>query len=270
MKTIKTLIVDDEPLARLMIAKLIEEEHDIELVAQAGDGKSALTLLGRESIDLLFLDVQMPGMSGIELLQKLPATRRPAVIFTTAFDAFALKAFELHAIDFLLKPYTDERFRAALARIRRHLQQPSLADLAQRMEAMLQHFQDRPAADSGTAGASPRPVASAVPTQLVAKSGSDIHVFRSDQIKWVEGQGDYLKIHGTAGSALVRETMTHFLGRVPAGQFARIHKSTIVNVSFIRKLEPIYSGDYRLELTDGTLLRVSRHYREQLVPLLQS
>lgn len=266
MKPIRTLIVDDEPLARLMIAKLLESERDVEVVAQANDGKAALTLLGREQIDLMFLDVQMPGLSGIELLQKLPATRRPAVIFTTAFDAFALKAFELHAIDFLLKPYTDERFHAALARMRRHLQQPSLTDLAQRMEAMLQRFHDRPAA----ATAAPAPTAAATPVQLVAKSGSDIHVFRSDQVKWVEGQGDYLKIHGTAGSALVRETMTHFLGRVPAGQFARIHKSTIVNISFIRKLEPIYSGDYRLEMTDGTVLRVSRHYREQLVPLLQS
>lgn len=267
MKPIKVLIVDDEPLARLMIAKLLESERDIEIVAQAGDGKSALTLLSRETIDLLFLDVQMPGLSGIELLQKLPATRRPAVIFTTAYDAFALKAFELHAIDFLLKPYTDERFHAALARMRRQLQQPSLSELAQRMEALLQQFQEKPAAAPTAPAALAAPGA---PVQLVAKSGSDIHVFRSDQVKWVEGQGDYLKIHGSAGSALVRETMTHFLGRVPAGQFVRIHKSTIVNVGFIRKLEPIYSGDYRLELTDGTVLRVSRHYREQLVPLLQS
>jgi two-component system LytT family response regulator len=265
MNTIRTLIIDDEPLARAMIAKLLESEPGIEIVGQAGDGKSALTLINRESPELVFLDVQMPGMSGIELLHKLSPARRPAVIFTTAYDSFALQAFEMHAIDFLLKPFSDERFRGALARMRRQLRQADLGELTDRMESLLRTFSEKPS------GTPPNPPASAAvaPTQLVAKSGSDIHVFRSDQIKWVEGQGDYLKIHGAAGSALVRETMTHFLGRVPAGQFVRIHKSTIVNLSFIRKLEPIYSGDYRLELTDGTVLRVSRHYREQLVPLLQ-
>lgn len=263
MNPIKTLIVDDEPLARAMIAKLLETEADIEIAGEAADGKSALTLIHREAPELMFLDVQMPGLSGIELLQKLPAAKRPAVIFVTAYDAFALKAFELHAIDFLLKPYTDERFHGALARMRRLLRRQDIGELTVRMESLLKTFSERPAPAAALAAPA------TAPTQLVAKSGSDIHVFRSDQIKWVEGQGDYLKIHGTAGSALVRETMTHFLGRVPGGQFVRVHKSTIVNLAFVRRLEPIYSGDYRLELTDGTVLRVSRHYREQLVPLLQ-
>ncbi|MBA4136310.1 MAG: DNA-binding response regulator [Opitutus sp.] len=266
MKLIKTLIVDDEPLARAMVAKLLETEADIELVGEAAEGRAALTLINRAAPELLFLDVQMPGMSGIELLQKLPAAKRPAVIFVTAYDAFALKAFELHAIDFLLKPYTDERFHAALARMRRQLRQADIGALTDRMESLLKTFSSRSAHVRSGAAAE---VAASAPLQLVAKSGSDIHVFRTDQIKWVEGQGDYLKIHGTAGSALVRETMTHFLGRVPGGQFVRVHKSTIVNLTFVRRLEPIYSGDYRLELTDGTVLRVSRHYREQLVPLLQ-
>lgn len=268
MNPIQTLIVDDEPLARAMIAKLLESEPDIEVIGEAADGKAAFTLLNRTAPELLFLDVQMPGMSGIELLQRLSAAKRPAVIFVTAYDAFALKAFELHAIDFLLKPYTDERFRDALARMRRQLRQADLGALTDRMESLLKTFSARATAAAAPA-VSVAPAAVA-PTQLVAKSGSDIHVFRSDQIKWVEGQGDYLKIHGTAGSALVRETMTHFLGRVPGGQFVRVHKSTIVNLAFVRRLEPIYSGDYRLELTDGTVLRVSRHFREQLVPLLHA
>jgi two-component system LytT family response regulator len=262
MNPIKTLIIDDEPLARAMIAQLLAQEPDIEVVGEAGDGKSAFALIQRTAPELLLLDVQMPGMSGIELLQRLPAAKRPAVIFVTAFDAFAIRAFELHAIDFLLKPYTDERFAAALARMRRQLRQADLGALTDQMASLLRTFAERHGAEAARAPA-------AAPTQLVAKSGSDIHVFRSDQVKWVEGQGDYLKIHGTTGSALVRETMTHFLGRVPPGQFVRIHKSTIVNLAFVRRLEPIYSGDYRLELTDGTALRVSRHYREQLVPLLQ-
>ena len=257
MNSIRTLIVDDEPLARALIAKLLEAERDIEVVGEAGDGKSALAQITKTAPELIFLDVQMPGLTGVELLAKLPPGRRPAVIFTTAFDAFALKAFELHAIDFLLKPYTDERFHAAVARMRRQLRQPDLDALAQRMDSLLAHFDLR------------GPAPAAAPSQVVARSGSDIHVFRSDQIKWVEAQGDYLKIHGLAGSALVRETMTHFLGRVAAGQFVRVHKSTIVNLAFVRRLEPIYSGDYRLELTDGTVLRVSRHYREQLLPLLR-
>lgn len=253
VKRIRSLIVDDEPLARDMIAALLATERDVEIVGQAHDGRSALQQMQLLTPDLVFLDVQMPIMSGIEVLRRVPAGARPPVIFVTAYDKFALTAFELHAIDYLLKPYTDERFFCALARMRRQLLQPDAADLTRRISALLESF---PLVDdAGRGGAE---------AQLAAKSGNDIHVFRAAEIKWVEGQGDYLKLHGARGGALVRETMGHFLERVPKGRFARIHKSTIVNLAYIRKLEPIFSGDYRLVLTDGTVLRVSRHYRAEL------
>jgi len=256
MPRLNAVIIDDEPLARAALARLLATERDVLILGEAADGASALRLMQHVTPDLVFLDVQLPDMTGLEILQRLPGATRPAVIFVTAHGGFALKAFELQAVDYLLKPYTDERFHQALARIRRQRLQPTLVSLSALVDGLLRHWPDetrtRPAALPEAAD------------QLVAKSGTNLHVFKTGQVKWVEGQGDYLKIHSATGNALVRETMRHFLGRVPPGRFVRVHKSAIVNLAFVRRLESIHSGDYRLELVDGTVLRVSRSYREHL------
>lgn len=258
MRPITTLIVDDEPLARAGLLKLLEAESDVSVAGQAADGRAALTLIGSLKPDLVLLDVQLPDMSGFDLLRLIPAERRPAVIFTTAHAGFAVQAFELHAVDYLLKPCAEARFRQAVDRARRMLVEPDAAALLAMVDSLLQHRALRQLA---------RPAGS---ERIVLKSGTDLHVCRAVQVKWVEGQGDYLRVHGVAGNTLVRETMGRFLGRMPAGRFVRVHKSTIVNVDFVRRLESIHSGDCRLELTDGTILRVSRHYREQLCAALES
>jgi two-component system LytT family response regulator len=256
MPRLNAVIIDDEPLARAALVRLLGPERDIAIVGEAADGGSALELMQHVTPDLVLLDVQLPDMTGLEILQQLPGPRRPAVIFVTAHGGFALKAFELQAVDYLLKPYTDERFHQALARIRRQRLQPTLASLSALVDALRRDWPEAPRT---------QPVAlPEAADQLVAKSGTNLHVFKTGQIKWVEAQGDYLRIHSATGNVLVRETMRHFLARVQPARFVRVHKSTIVNIAFVRRLESIHSGDYRLELVDGTVLRVSRSYREHL------
>lgn len=250
MATITTVIVDDEPLARAAAAQLLALDPDLVLAGEAADGRSALALLRRVQPDLVLLDLDLPDQTGLGLLGQLPEERRPEVIFMTAHGEFARQAFDVHAVDYLMKPCTDARFREAVARLRRRRGRTSLAALAAQLDSLLQRVQAPPPART--------------PDRLTVRSGGELHVFATDQIKWVEGQGDYLKIHGTGGSALVRETMRHFLGRVDPARFVRVHKSAIVNLAFVRRLEPIYSGDYRLELQDNTVLRVSRNYRTAL------
>lgn len=256
MIPLHAVIVDDEPLARAALRRLLGAEADIAIAGEAADGAAALALIRQTGPDLVFLDVELPDMTGPEILRQLPADGRPSVIFVTAHGRHALQAFELHAVDYLLKPYADERFHLALARARRARPQPTMDSLLALVDGLLRHS---PAALRAEPGA---PVLT--PDRLIAKSGTELHVFKADQVKWVQGQGDYLKIHSAAGNALVRETMGSFLGRVPPGRFIRVHKSAIVNLAFVRRLESIHSGDYRLELTDGTVLRVSRTHREHL------
>ncbi|WP_438480879.1 LytR/AlgR family response regulator transcription factor [Oleiharenicola lentus] len=259
MSRINAVIVDDEPLARGTIAKLLGGHADVTVAGEAGNGQSALALLRHLSPDLLFLDMEMPDMTGLEMLKQLPEAQRPAVIFVTSHSAFALKAFECRAVDFLLKPYSDERFHQALARARGELRQPDIAALTKSVEALLQQM---------PAGAIPPDAKAIDSNRLTVKSGGDIHVLKAEHIKWVEAQGDYLRIHSTTGRTLVRETMGQFLARASTGKFVRVHKSAIVNAAFISRMKPMHAGDCRLELSDGTVLRVSRTYREELRAVL--
>ena len=256
MTRLNAVIIDDEPRARAALRRLLDAEPDIAIAGEAADGGAALELLQRAAPDLVFLDVGLPDMTGVDILRQLPQDRRPAVIFVTAHGGHALQAFELHAVDYLLKPYADDRFHLALARARRARAQPTMASLLALVDGLLRHW---------PAAACREPAAPVMASdQIIAKSGTELHVFKAGQVKWVQGQGDYLKIHSTTGNALVRETMGSFLGRVPPGRFLRVHKSAIVNLAYVRRLESIHSGDYRLELSDGTVLRVSRNYREHL------
>jgi len=246
------VIVDDDPLARAALRHLLREERDFRVVGEAADGATALALLKEETPSLLFLDVELPDMPGIDVLAQLPAGRRPPVIFTTAHPQFAVDAFEFRALDYLLKPFRDDRFHEALERARRALQQPAIDRLAGQVNHLLRHWPAK------------APTAGTLEPQFMAKSGNDLHVFKLEQIKWVEAQGDYLKLHGTIRSTLVRETMKHFLARAPAGIFLRVHKSAIVNLRHVRRLTPLRSGDYQVELLDGSSVRASRNYFAQL------
>jgi two-component system, LytTR family, response regulator len=250
---IRTLIVDDEPLARTRIRSLLQDEADIEVVGECGDGKQAVVALRDLQPDLVFLDVQMPALDGFEVLEAVRGDRLPAVIFVTAYDRYAIRAFEHHALDYLLKPFDRDRFQKALARLRADLQRKQQASASQRLAAMLQDVQS----------SSRKPV-----QRLVIKSGGRIFFLRVEEIDWIEAAGNYVRLHVGKETHLLRETMNSLEGRLDGQQFVRIHRSTIVAMDRIKELQPWFHGDFKVILKDGGELTLSRGYRQKLQEML--
>lgn len=258
---IRAVIVDDEPAARRGVALLLKEHTEVEVVGQAGSHSEAVELLRAERPDLLFLDVQMPGGDGFSVLDALPAAERPVVIFATAFDQHALKAFEVSAVDYLLKPYEDDRFHAAVTKAVRALQGRGGRAPAQSPELarLLEYLGRLPGVGQGAAAEG----------RIQVKSGGEIIFLRPDEIDWIEAEGDYMKFHTGGKSLLMRETMARLEARLDGRRFVRIHRSVIVNIDRIRKLAPSFAGDHTVVLRDGTTLRLSRSYHDRLSDLLR-
>jgi two-component system LytT family response regulator len=250
--TIRTVIVDDEPLARTRIRSLLEREPDIVIVGECGDGRQAVNDLRQLEPDLVFLDVQMPALDGFGVLEALDNERLPAVIFVTAHDRYALRAFEVHALDYLLKPFDRERFQKALERVRNQLEHAETAASRQRLLALLEDVQ-----------AARKPL-----QRVVIKSEGRVFFVRVEDIDWIEAAGNYLRLHVGRETHLLRETMNGLEGRLDPAQFVRIHRSTMVQFDRIRELQPWFHGDYRVLLRDGTELTLSRGYRQKLQELL--
>jgi two-component system LytT family response regulator len=251
---IRTLIVDDEPLGRSGISARLKHEPDIEMVGECANGRLAVEALRTLDPDLLFLDVQMPGMNGFEVLAHIKSGPLPVVIFVTAYDAYALRAFDVHALDYLLKPIDDERFKRALERARAHLQQKSESALGQQITALLAGLPK----DAPTSSTEPKPR-----DRFVIKSGGRISFVKAEEVDWIEAVGDYARLHVGRQAHLVRETMATLAARLDAG-FLRIHRSVIVNAERIKELHPLFNGEYNVILRDGTELKSSRSYRERL------
>jgi two-component system, LytTR family, response regulator len=248
MKKIKVLVVDDEPLARERLTSLLSQEPDIELVGPARDGEEALTAIHDESPDLVFLDVQMPQMNGFDVIDAVGTDKMPLVIFVTAYDQHALKAFQVRALDYLLKPFDRERFGDALQRARKQLDREETGDLGRRLLALVKDLRrDQPRSD-----------------RLVVKSGGRLFFLRTDEIDWVEAAGNYVRLHVGPASHLLRETMNAIEGRLDPEKFFRIHRSRIVNMERIQELQPWLNGEYAVLLRTGTRLTLSRGYREKL------
>jgi two-component system, LytTR family, response regulator len=233
---LRTLIVDDMPLSRARVRRYLSDEPDVEVVGECGDADTAMADIDRLKPDLLMLDVQMPGASGFELLGRLPPDRRPAVVFITAFEEFAVQAFAAEAVDYLLKPFDHERLRQALAKVRARLQQRRAGDAAARGPHL-----DR------------IPIKSVGRTDYVSTSAID----------WVESAGNYLSLHCGKDVHLVRETMSQFEAHLDPKVFLRIHRSTIVRTDAVQSVEPLFNGDRSVTLRDGTRLTLSRSYRER-------
>ncbi len=250
--TIRTLIVDDEPLARTRIRSLLEREPDIEVVGESGDGQQAVAMIQELQPDLLFLDVQMPALDGFAVLEAIDAERLPAVIFVTAYDRYAIRAFDVHALDYLLKPFDRERFPRALERARAQLQRDEKVAASEKLLALIEDVQSQK-----------KPL-----QRLVIKAAGRVFFLRLEEIDWIEAAGNYVKLHVGAETHLLRETMNALEGRLNAEQFVRIHRSTIVNLDRIQELQPWFHGDYRVILHDGTQLTLSRGYRQKLQELL--
>lgn len=248
---IRTLIVDDEELARDRLRSLLEREPRIELIGEAGDGKSAVSAVEKLKPDLLFLDVQMPELNGFEVLQALDKKTRPNVVFVTAHDKFALKAFDVHAVDYLLKPFDRERFQTALERAISKIQTQSAEKSDASVEAVLQEV--KPAG----------PV-----ERLLVKSEGRVLLVKVEDIDWIEAADNYVHLRVGKDSHMMRETMSSLETKLPPDKFMRISRSTIVNVERIQELQPMFHGEYIVVLKNGTKLTLSRSYRDKLDRLL--
>jgi two-component system LytT family response regulator len=250
MKPIRVMVVDDEPLAREHLVALFADEPDMTVVAEAGGGSEAVRLIKSERPDLVFLDVQMPGLNGFDVLRALPSDRMPLVVFVTAYDVHAVNAFEVAAVDYLLKPVVEERFRLAVRRARER----ALAPTAHGVLAQLSAIADR----------MPSTPADRVP---ITVDGRVLFVAPRD-IDWIDADDDHLRLHVGKQVHVVRETLGHMEARLKTG-FVRIRRSTLVNVERIREVQPWVKGDYVVILDDGTRLTSGRTYRERVRALLR-
>jgi len=257
MEKLRVLIVDDERPARRALRSLLEKEPDIEVVGEAADGEEALEAINELAPQIVFLDIQMPLLTGLEALQKLAPARRPEIVFVTAFDEFALRAFDLQAADYIVKPFSDERFRSALDRARRRVRSGSLNATEKALRALLEHLQQPGAALPAAA----KPAAGVDFSRLVVKADGQLHFLNQSDIRWVEGQGDFVKLHLKDRGLMVRMTLTKIEEMLDPEMFVRIHKSTIVNLNRVRRVMPMLARSHGMELDDGTALPIGPSYR---------
>jgi two-component system LytT family response regulator len=261
VKRIRTIIVDDEPTARRGVRLLLERDHGVDIVGEAAGGAEAAELIRREKPDLAFMDVQMPGCDGFEALTKIEPEATPAVVFVTAYDEHALRAFEVNAVDYLLKPYDDLRFSAALQRAKDEVRRRQADSVNARLTQLLDYLQ----ANGGANGKKDENPGE----RILVKSSGEIFFLKAEEVDWIEAEGDYMKFHVAGRAHLMRETMARLESRLDPKRFIRIHRSTIVNIDRLRKLSPSFAGEYAVILHDGTKLKLSRGYHERIATLLK-
>jgi two-component system LytT family response regulator len=259
---LRVVTVDDEPLARDCIRLALAREPGWTIVAECPGGRAAAEAIEREVPDLVFLDVQMPGMDGFNVIEQVGPERMPATIFVTAFEEHALRAFQVHALDYLLKPFGDERFRQALEHARRRIHTERRGELGERLEALLRevHGGGRP-----TAMPSPAPSSTPFATWLTVSAQNRTQFVPVAEVDWLEADGKYVRLHAGNRTHLIRGTLAATAERLDPAHFVRIHRSTVVNVARIREVQPWMGGDHLAILRDGTKLRVSRTCRGALL-----
>ncbi len=245
---IRVVIADDEPLARERLRMLLGAEHWVEIAAECSDGPETVDAIRDLKPDLVFLDVQMPGANGFDVIETVGPARMPAVVFVTAYDRHALRAFDVHALDYLLKPFDRERFQQALGRARQQLQQPTHGEIERRLLELVQDLKQ-----------SPQRV-----ERFVIKSAGRVYFVRANEVDWIEAAGNYVKLHVGAEAHLLRETMTAIESQLNPETFFRIHRCHIVNIERVQDLQPWFNGEYVVSLKTGARLTLSRGYREKL------
>lgn len=260
----RVLVVDDEPLARRGLRLRLAKHPDVVVVAEAGNGLSALEAVSREQPDLMFLDVQMPGLDGFGTLQRLPLAQAPITIFVTAYDQYAVKAFEARALDYLLKPVEDERLDQALDRARARFRERHADVHCERLLGLLADWSGNSELSLEAAledGAKPK---QPMDETLSVKDGHKLLRVPLRDIRWIDAAGDYLCIHAGGETLVVRGTMKEMEERLDSQRFPRIHRSTLVAAQRVRELRPHLNGEYFLTLDCGQILKLSRSYRDQL------
>jgi len=256
MKSIRTVIVDDEPIARDTVRNLLKGDPEVDIVAECSSGEEALVAIREHRPQLMFLDIQMPVMDGFSVLQAVDTEQLPEVIFVTAYDTYAVRAFTHHALDYLLKPFTDERFLQALRHAKQRVQERGLYSSTTGLTDLLEEYGRR----SGELLRHPE--------RLLVRSLGRVDVVPVEEIQWIESQGNYVKLHCAGRVLLHRERMNDLEQRLDPNSFVRIHRSAIVRMNRIRTLKPLEGGEYRLILDDGHSLTLSRSYREAVLARL--
>ncbi len=256
---ITAVIVDDEPLGRDAIRVRLEREPDIVIKGEAANGLEAVRLIESVKPDIVFLDVKMPGLDGFAVIDRVAAVHLPIVVFVTAHDTFAIRAFESHALDYLLKPFTRERFAATLSRARVAVARTGEHETHERLMALL----DREALRAARPGAV-APERQPYLVRLAVRRNGRITLVRVDDVEWIESSANYVRLHVGDASHLVRMTMAELEQRLDPGRFARVHRYTIVRIDCVKDIVPELHGDFSLSLKNGTTLRLSRNYRSRL------
>ena len=257
-KMIRLVIADDERLARQKIRLLLESESNVTVVAECQDGRQTVSAINCFHPDLLLLDIQMPDLDGFQVLSEIPAPEMPVVIFTSAYDQYAIRAFEAHALDYLLKPFDQSRLHQAIERARHELLKAENREIAHRIKELLSHLR------AGTV-----PVPTEAPNRLVIRAKGRVIFLDLQDIDWVEAAANYVRLNVGKESHLLRETIARTSERLNPAQFIRIHRSTIVNVRKIKELIPVNSGEYIVVLKNGKELSCSRGYRALLQRVIE-
>jgi two-component system LytT family response regulator len=252
---ISVLIVDDESLARRTIRDLIVNDPEIEVIGECSSGLEAVTFIRKQPPDLLFLDIQMPGLNGFETLARVDVGRIPAIVFVTAFDQYALKAFEVHALDYLLKPFSDQRFEKALRQAKTHIQMREINRLSQSLVALIGEQ-----AGNGTVPTKRKRFL----TRFMLRAGGRAAFVKAEDVDWIAADDYYIKLHVGGKSHLLRTSMSELEEKLDPKRFLRIHRSTIVNFDRVKELHQNPNGENVLVLRDGTELKLSRAGRERL------
>jgi len=258
-KKIRALVVDDEPLGRRGIRGLLQSATDIEIVGEAGNGQDAIAAVEKQKPNLIFLDVQMPLLDGFSVIEKIGLANLPEVVFVTAFDKHAIRAFEINALDYLLKPIDPERLEKCLERVRERMKNSEDGKLDDKLSALLQSLES-----AKTNSEQP-----AFLERVVVKDAGRIFFVGIEEIVWISSEGNYVELHTKGKSHLVRETMDGLENKLNPRDFLRLRRSTIVRIEQIKELHPLFNGEFAVILKDGTKLTSSRRYRQNLNSILK-
>jgi two-component system, LytTR family, response regulator len=253
MTKLRALIVDDEPLARERLRRLLGREPSVEIAGECASGTEAIATIRGTPLDVVFLDLQMPGHNGLQVLAEVPRESRPAIVFVTAHERFAVDAFAVQALDYLLKPVDRERLQTTLQRVRDHLRIRRAGELGDKLETLLAEAAIAPARKS---------------ERLTVKVDGRVVFLKPDEIVWIEAADNYAVIHLAGSQLMLRETMTALEARLGTESFTRVNRSAIVHLDQIKELQPTFHGDYTVLLRDGTKLPLSRSLRGQLEKLI--
>jgi two-component system LytT family response regulator len=255
---LRAIVVDDEPLARDAVRIALSHDAGVQIIAECDDGDQAVAAIRDLQPDLVFLDVQMPGLDGFAVVETIGVGAMPLIVFVTAFDAHAVRAFEVNAVDYVLKPFDDRRFAEAVARAKERLRSRDVSAAEARLTKLLRDL-----------GRGPADAASKTVQRFMVRRNDRTVVVRPDEVDWFEGDGNYVRLHVRGESFKLRVTIRALCDQLEPSQFARIHRSTIVNVGRIKEIQPWFGGDYVAILHDGQRLRVSRTFATELLKPMQ-